>query len=57
MKLQLSCGLALAALAALAAGPSPAAGDEARAFRWRTDLDAARKDALAEGRPLLAVFR
>lgn len=26
-------------------------------FRWRTDLDAARNDAVAAGRPLLIVFR
>ena len=26
-------------------------------FPWRNDVDAARKEALAEGKPLLLVFR
>lgn len=44
-----SCGLLLAGLptAASAVGDIP----------WRTDLDAARAEARAAGRPLMVVFR
>ena len=49
---------AFAAFMSLAAGGLWAQEDlKLGDFRWRTDLDAARKDALGAGRPLLIVFR
>jgi hypothetical protein len=36
---------------------TPAAGAAPGEFRWRTDLEVARRDALAAGKPFLVVFR
>ena len=51
----------LFSLAALAAVSSlPARGDvsaESREFQWRHDLEPARREAIASGKPLLVVFR
>ena len=43
--------------AALLSGLSALCPAAEGAFEWRTDLDAARELAAAEGRPLLIVFR
>ena len=43
----------LIALSSLSAKDSAPTGD----FIWRQDLEAARQDALAQGKPLLIVFR
>jgi len=48
------------ALFFLAAACAPAAAQfpiDLSGFSWRTDLDAARKEALEKGSPLLIVFR
>ena len=39
--------------------PLPVQGDipGGKEFRWRTDLEPARREALASGKPLLLVFR
>ncbi len=53
------CSTAFAAALIGLASRGPVAQDDLKLgdFRWRTDLEAARKDAAAAGRPLLIVFR
>lgn len=48
-------GMVAAALTALAAGL--AAPRQDATVRWRTDWDAARKEARLSGKPLFVVFR
>jgi hypothetical protein len=55
MKLLLSfaCAAALVGPGLALRDPDPAL----EGFRWRTDLEAARAEAVASGHPLLVVFR
>ena len=48
---------ALSVLATLVLGIGMAQEPDDDRITWRTDLDAARAEALASGRPLLVVFR
>ena len=57
-----AAALGLVGLAAQAAGPAAVAqdapgGDVFGDVAWRTDLDAARGEARAAGKPMLVVFR
>lgn len=47
-------GLLLATLVAAGCGAAVAQGD---GIEWKTDLEAARREAAATGRPLCIVFR
>ena len=54
---QILAGLALATTLLPAAPAQDTTSTAPGSIDWRTDLDAARAEALRDGKPLLAVFR